>query len=141
MSTVVNFDVEGFKSKKPIHVIDTMANVHKAAEGLEKALDLLNNIDPESTFFQVQDQLRKLTLENVADLLGFNKTETKELENASYSGCEDFYEEVCEKFVGLDYPTVKQLTEDFKNGVANETADDSDESEEPAEDPKSKEED
>lgn len=139
MSNIVNFDVEGFESKKPIRVIDTMSNVEKAADGLQKALNLLNDIDPESTFFEVQDQMRKLTLENVATLLGFNKTEAKKLENASYAGCEDFYAEVCEKFVGLGYPTVKQITKDFTRSVEAESADE--ESEEPAEDPKSKEED
>lgn len=136
MSKTVKFNVEGFG--KEFTLIDTMANVEKASKGLERTYKAMDKVEKEKgdslRLVDYSDVLRPVLIENVAEILGLNKTDAKKLEDVSYSDLEDFYKEICMEFVGLELPTLSMIVSAL-NGSANQATDS-----EETEDPKSNEE-
>lgn len=97
---------------KEYHILDSNTNVKLASQGLRKILDAYNELEEKfdaekktPTILDYEDTSNPLIMEGVAKLLGLSKADAKELENMSFSDIQQFYSEVCDKFLNMPLAT------------------------------------
>ena len=98
--------------EKEFHILDSNTNMKLASQGLRKILDAYNELEEKfdqqqksPTILDYEDVGNPLIMEGVAKLLQLSKTEAKELDEMSFSDIQQFYSDVCDKFLNMPLAT------------------------------------
>lgn len=133
MAKVVTFKAKDVLGQD-YNVMDSMTNIKKIDKGMTDIFNAIDKVDKEkkdkATLMDYNEVISAEVLKGVANLINLNKDDSSKLENMSYSDIFNFYTEAVDKFVGMEVPSVRKMTERLAKAEQSEKSDPKQSSEE-----------
>lgn len=134
MAKKINFNAKDVFGKN-FEIIDSFNNVQIVQKGLKAVYTAMDDVDdsfnkkqekiikeaakkkedvdradlPTPAFLDYSEAICPVIMDETAKLLGLNADDRKKLDNLSYSVIQSFYAEACEKFIGIELPTIETM--------------------------------